>query len=331
MAQRIVVIGASAGGIEALRSLVGALPADFPAPIGVVIHTPPQSPAILHEILGRAGPLRVVKARNGLRLEAATMYVAPPDNHLVIEPGSVRLTKGPRENRFRPAIDPLFRSAAQVYGPAAIGIVLTGDLDDGTAGLLAVKQLGGTAIVQDPSDALFPSMPTSALAHVRVDHCVPLADMVPLLARLTMGAPGERPPAPETIEVEVEIAKEKNALEAGLDRIASPSSFACPECHGVLLRLKEQGLIRFRCHTGHAYSVETLLGFLTENVEASLWTAIRGLEEIALLAEQISPHLETHSREGAERLRQRGREAHRQATAMREHVRAVEALPLTNS
>src|SRR5688572_9621009 len=151
MAQRIIVIGASSGGIDALRSLVSALPADLPAPIAVVIHTSPQSPAVLHEILGRSGPLRAVKARNGLRLEAGTIYVAPPDNHLLIEPGSVRLTKGPRENRFRPAIDPLFRSAAQVYGPAAIGVVLTGNLDDGTAGLLAVKQLGGTAVVQDPS------------------------------------------------------------------------------------------------------------------------------------------------------------------------------------
>jgi two-component system chemotaxis response regulator CheB len=146
-----------------------------------------------------------------------------------------------------------------------------------------------------------------------------------------MAAPGERPATPETIEVEVEIAREKNALEAGLDRIASPSSFACPECHGVLLRLKEQGLVRFRCHTGHAYSVETLLAFLTENVEASLWSAVRGLEEIAMLAEQVLPHLETHSSGEAERLRLRGRDAHRQATALREHVAAVEALPLTNS
>src|SRR5687767_8151066 len=185
MSNRIVVIGTSAGGIDALRTIAAALPADFPAPIAVVMHSAPDSPGVLHEIIDRAGPLSALRARNGQRLEAGRIYVAPPDRHLLIEPGRVRVTRGPKENRFRPAIDPLFRSAAQVYGPAAIGVILTGNLDDGTAGLWAMKKLGGTAVVQDPSDALFPSMPTSALTHVPVDHCVPLSEMVPLLARLT--------------------------------------------------------------------------------------------------------------------------------------------------
>src|SRR5687767_3732333 len=153
---RIVVIGASAGGVDALRAIVAALPADFPAPICVVVHTSPQSPSILDQILDRAGPLTAAAACNGERIRPGRIYVAPPDCHLVIEPGVLRVTRGPKENRFRPAVDPLFRSAAQVYGPAATGVVLTGNLDDGTAGLWAIKQLGGISIVQDPADALFP-------------------------------------------------------------------------------------------------------------------------------------------------------------------------------
>src|SRR3954464_3473658 len=161
--KHLVVIGASAGGIEALRVLVAALPPDFPAPIGIVLHTSPQSPGPLGSILSRSGPLPATNARDRERLKPGHIYVAPPDSHMLVEPGILRVTKGPRENRFRPAIDPLFRSAAQVYGPGSIGVLLTGSLDDGTAGLWTVKQLGGIAIVQDPADALFPSMPQNAI------------------------------------------------------------------------------------------------------------------------------------------------------------------------
>jgi two-component system chemotaxis response regulator CheB len=184
-AQQVVVIGASAGGIEALRTLVAGLPGDFPAPICIVQHTSPQSPGVLGAILARAGPLTAPDAVNGERPQPGRIYVAPPDFHLVVEPGRLRLTKGPRENRFRPGIDPLFRSAAQVYGPAAIGVILTGNLDDGAAGLWAVKHLGGIAIVQDPSDALFPAMPQNALDHVKADHVVPLSAIPSLLVELT--------------------------------------------------------------------------------------------------------------------------------------------------
>src|SRR3954447_1871614 len=183
--KHIVVIGASAGGLEALRAIVGALDPDFAAPICVVLHTSPQSPGLLDGILTRPGKLAALNAINGERLRPGHIYVAPPDFHLVVEPGILRVTKGPRENRFRPAIDPLFRSAAQVYGPGAIGVVLTGSLDDGTAGLWTIKQLGGCAIVQDPSDALFPGMPENALTHVDVDYVVPLAELAPLLMSLT--------------------------------------------------------------------------------------------------------------------------------------------------
>jgi two-component system, chemotaxis family, protein-glutamate methylesterase/glutaminase len=182
--QRIVVIGASAGGIEALRQLMSGLPPDFAAPVCVVLHVSPQSPGMLPQILNRAGPLQAVTAQEGMKLRAGVIYVAPSDHHLLVEPGSVRVRHGPKENRFRPAIDPLFRSAAQVYGPNALGVILSGNLDDGTAGLKTIKQLGGVAIAQDPGDALFPSMPRSALAHVAVDHCVPIDAMASLFVRV---------------------------------------------------------------------------------------------------------------------------------------------------
>jgi two-component system chemotaxis response regulator CheB len=185
MPDRVVVVGASAGGIDALRVLTADMPIDFPAPIVIVLHMSPESPGILHDILNRAGPLHASPARNGARLQPGRIYVSPPDVHLLIEPGQLRVTRGPKENRFRPAIDPLFRTAAQVYGPAAIGVILTGNLDDGTAGLWAIDKMGGTTVVQDPRDALYPAMPANAARHIDVDHCVPLAGIAPLLVRLT--------------------------------------------------------------------------------------------------------------------------------------------------
>lgn len=288
--KRVVVIGASSGGVEALRGLASALDKSFPAPICVVLHTPPEWPGLLHSILNRAGPLAAVSPRSGDRLLPGRIYVAPPDYHLLIEPGALCLSKGPKENRFRPAIDPLFRSAAQVYGPGTIGVILSGSLDDGTAGLRTIKQLGGTAVVQDPRDALYPSMPESALAHVKVDHTVPLADLAPLLLRLASDPVDDaaRQPVPKHVEVEVRIAKEHNAIDAGLLDVGEPSSYACPECHGVLLRLKEADPLRFRCHTGHAYSAESLLAAVSENIEEALWTAVRALEEGALLLEHMA-------------------------------------------
>src|SRR5262245_7695839 len=183
-AKRLVVIGASSGGIEALRTIAHNLPRSFKAAVCVVIHMAPDSPGVIDSILNKVGPLEAVAVKSCERLEEGRIYDAPPDHHLVVAPGVVRATKGPKENRARPAIDPLFRSAAQVFGPAAIGVVLTGSLDDGAAGLLTVKQLGGIAIVQDPSEALFPCMPRNALRSVAVDHVVPPADIAPPPERL---------------------------------------------------------------------------------------------------------------------------------------------------
>ena len=297
--KRVVVIGASSGGIEALKVLVAGLPPDFPAPVCVVLHTAPDSPGMLVPILNRAGWLTVVSAETGMRLDDGRIYVAPPDHHLIIEPGVLCISKGPRENRFRPAIDPLFRSAARVYGPAAIGVVLTGSLDDGTAGLWTIKRLGGQAIVQDPADALFPSMPVSALAHVDVDYTLPLPDIAPLLVRVVASPVADQPmTVPEPVEVEVKIASQVNAIDAGLEGIAHPSAFSCPECHGVLLRLKEEQPLRFRCHTGHAYSIDSLIAAVSEGVDAALWTAVRALEEAGLLMQHVASHLDAKATGG---------------------------------
>jgi two-component system chemotaxis response regulator CheB len=287
----LVVIGASAGGLETLRELVAGLPAEFPAPIAIVMHMAPESPGLLPEILSRAGRITATTARNGQRLQPGHIYVAPPDYHLLVEPGRLRLSKGPRENRFRPAIDPLFRSAAQVYGPRAIGVILSGNLDDGTAGLWAIKQLGGTAVVQSPEDALFPSMPDNALRHVRIDHVLPVAEIPALLARLTAGTLPAPEPAvlvPRNLDLEVRIAGEDDPLRAGVTNIGPPSTFACPECHGVLREVKEGGRVRYRCHTGHAYSSSSLLVEASDELEVTLWNAIRSLQETALLLKTLA-------------------------------------------
>jgi two-component system, chemotaxis family, protein-glutamate methylesterase/glutaminase len=319
--RHLIVIGASAGGIEALRELVAQLPADFPAPIAVVLHTAPQAPGVLHEILARSGALPAVSPSSGERLKSGHIYVAPPDFHLLIEPGMVRITKGPRENRFRPAIDPLFRSAAQVYGPRAIGVILTGNLDDGTAGLWAIKQLGGVAVVQDPDDAMFPSMAESAIRHVNVDHVVPLSAIGPVLVSLVrQPAAAETAHRPTNLDLEVRIAKEEDPIRAGVTHMGQPSTFACPECHGVLLQMKEAGRVRFRCHTGHAYSAESLLAEISEGIENALWNAIRSMQEGALLMRELGTHVETHAAGGGTPLIGRGRQLMQQADTLREMV-----------
>ncbi|HEY0378496.1 MAG TPA: chemotaxis protein CheB [Pyrinomonadaceae bacterium] len=327
--KNIVVIGASVGGIEALRTIAGGLPAEFPASVFVVLHVAPYSPGILADILDRAGVLSAANAVDGERIQPGRIYVAPPDRHLVIEPNRVRLTRGPKENRFRPAVDPLFRSAAQVYGPRVVGVVLTGYLDDGTAGLWAVKQLGGTTVVQDPLDALAPSMPRSAMRQVSVDYCVPADEIAPLLVRLT-GAAVEEEGAfevPEEMEIEVRIAMEDKALDAGVFKLGEPSNYACPECHGVLLQLKEEKRVRFRCHTGHAYSVDSLLSEITEGVEDSLWNAIRSIEESALLLRHMAEHLtESENGDTAEKFLARAQEAERRADLVRQTVITQEQL-----
>ena len=321
MPKNIVVVGASAGGIEAVRTLVGSLPADFPASLFIVLHTSPEAPSMLADILDRSGRLPSLTPDDGERIRPGTIYVAPPDRHLLVEPNRVRVTRGPKENRFRPAIDPLFRSAAQTYGPRVVGVILTGYLDDGTAGLWTVKQLGGTAIVQDPADALVPFMPLNAMTHVEVDYSLPVEEIAPLLVRLTTEAAEEEGAfqVPKEVEIEVNIAKEQKALDAGVLQLGEPSNYACPECHGVLLQMKEGTLFRFRCHTGHAYSIESLLTDITEKMDDALWNSIRAFEEGELFMRHMAQHLDHgENSESAESILKRADETKRRANLMRQ-------------
>lgn len=318
----IIVIGASAGGLEAMRKLIRQLPGDLPAAIFIAWHISPESPSLLPEILSNAGELPAAHPQDFEEIQHRRIYVAPPDHHLLVEPGQVRITRGPKENRFRPAVDPLFRSAAQAYGPRVIGVILSGNLDDGTAGLQAVKELGGLAIVQSPDEAAFPSMPRSATRKVRVDYCLPVAEIGSLLSRLVT-EPAEEGvhPVSEEMKIETKIALEDNALEAGVMKLGTPSVFACPECHGVLLQLKQEGLLRFRCHTGHAYSVNSLLSDITEKVEDDLWSVIRAMDETLMLMRHLGEHLrDSNDPEGADLFFQKARETEQRTQLVRQAV-----------
>jgi two-component system chemotaxis response regulator CheB len=326
----IIVIGASSGGIDALKELFAALPRDLKASVFIALHVAPYSLGILPEILERAGSMPASNATDMEQIEPGRIYVAPPDFHLLVEPsGYVRVTRGPRENRFRPAIDPLFRSAAHAFGPRVVGVILTGWLDDGTAGLWAVKERGGTAIVQHPDDSYVPAMPLNAIKHVEVDHILPLKEIAPLLVRLTEAPAGEEGgrAVSEEMEIEVKIAREDNALESGILNWGEPSFYACPECHGVLLQMKEGNNLRFRCHTGHAYSVDSLLAEFTEKTEATLWSAIRAIEEGIILMRTLSKHFsDQHNGTDAAALLTKADESQKRADLVRQAVMSHEIL-----
>ena len=277
--KQVVVIGASAGGVKALTALVRDLPPDFPAALLVVLHIGAHR-SVLPQILARAGSLPALHAEDDETMEPATIYVAPPDHHLLVVDGKMRLSRSAKEHHSRPAIDPLFRSAALAYGSGAIGVVLTGRLDDGTAGLQAIKAYGGAAIVQDPADAEVPDMPESALRYVDVDHCAPLADLAGLLVRLTKQEPGAAPDpeSPVPAHEQAILLAEEHSMEH-LAEIAVPSTFVCPDCHGGLWEIVDAQPRRFRCHTGHAFTIRTLQESLATTSEESLWNARRALQE----------------------------------------------------
>lgn len=279
-----------------MKELVGGLPEQFPATIILALHLNPNAPSAMPQILTKAGPLPASFPADFEPLKQGHIYVAPPDRHLLLEQGHVRLTRGPKENRFRPSVDTLFRSAAYAYGPRVVGVVLTGMLDDGVAGLWALKDRGGATIVQDPKEAPAPSMPQSAMRYVEVDYSLPLSGIAPLLKELAHTPAVEEGayPVSERMKIEVQIAKEHTAIDKGIQNLFEPSNYTCPECQGVLLQLKEGGILRFRCHTGHAYSAGTLLEEGRKGAEDSLWGAVRSLEERILLLRQLAEHLESN-------------------------------------
>jgi two-component system chemotaxis response regulator CheB len=287
----LIVIGGSAGAIDALLAIVRKLPSDLPAAICVVIHTSPAGPHLLPEVLDRETPLPVRSPRTGEAIETGTIYVAPPDWHLLIEPGRLRLSHGPKENRSRPAVDPLFRSAAWYYAARVVGVVLSGALDDGTAGLWTIKDRGGISVVQDPEDSLVSSMPSSARTNVSIDYELPALAIGPLLAKLAelpADAPTEAtPPSGDSSDLEREIAVA--ALDDDVHRQSSrygvPSRFACPDCGGVLWRTRSvEGPLSLRCEVGHAYSAAALAEEQADSTERALWAGVRAMEDQAELA-----------------------------------------------
>lgn len=281
--QSLVVIGASVGGMEALSRIFSELPAGFPAAILVVTHVGARN-SLLPEVLARTSALPVRHAQDREPIGPGRILLAPPDRHMLVAIAAghamVELTRGPRENHTRPAIDPLFRSAAAALGPQVAGVILSGYLDDGTAGLQAIKACGGMALVQDPGEAVAPSMPQSALRHVAVDRCLPMAGIAPALLALAGGqaAPPPATPPHGWIAIENRYARGVGNMEQ-LQKIATPSTFTCPECQGTLWELHEQQPQRFRCHTGHSFTAPILGELQHEKAEDAIWAAVRALQE----------------------------------------------------
>jgi two-component system chemotaxis response regulator CheB len=326
----IIVVGASAGGVEALTELARGLPRDFPAAVFVVLHLPADATSVLPRILARAGRLPAAHPIDGAPIRGGRIYVAPPDRHLLVGDGFVRLSRGPRENSHRPAVDPLFRTAARAYGPRVIGVVLSGSGDDGTAGLMMIKRLGGLAVVQDPEDAFTPGMPRNAAEVVPVNYCLPLVRLSPLLERLA------REPAPpwpadaegelamsEEMETELGLAEVEASAAGRQDEPAGLSGFTCPDCGGRLWELQDEELLRFRCRVGHAYSSESLLDAQCDALEGALWAAVNALEENASLTRRLALRAtERNQNLSAERFQSRAQDAEHQAALIRRALAA---------
>lgn len=276
----IIVIGTSAGGLEALDELIGKMPADLPAAIFIVQHMAPESTAeALLRRLSRHGSFLCKLATDGESIKAGRIYIAPPDNHLLIKKNKLLVTKGARENRSRPGIDPLFRSAAVAYGPRVIGVVLTGMLDDGTAGLNAIQRCGGVTVVQNPKDAAYSAMPQSALDNLKVDHCVPISEMGELLDKLTHERPGKTRSVPEDVRTEAIIAERVLSDVGQVNGIGEQVPYNCPNCGGVLWEIETPDIRRFRCHTGHSFTESALLTSQSDKIEETLWISLRMFEE----------------------------------------------------
>jgi two-component system chemotaxis response regulator CheB len=321
----IVVIGASSGGVEVLTRLVSRLPPDLPAAIFIVLHVRPDAPSLLPVILNRSGVLPAAHAVDGEPIRPGRIYVAPPGMQTYLHGRRLSVERGPRENLHRPAIDPLFRTAAHHHGPRVIGVILSGALDDGTAGLQAVKQAGGVAIVQDPADALCSSMPTHALERVDVDYCVPAAAIPDLLVRII---------AESSVTDRGEVPLETKEESTGTGELALvgqafgiDSGLTCPDCSGILREVRDGNVIRFRCRVGHAFTSETMLEAQGDSVEKALWTAVRSLEERGLLMGKLADRARARGHdEVAELFDDRGRMLRRDVQMIRALISRSKAL-----
>ncbi|MCL1468460.1 chemotaxis protein CheB [Argonema galeatum] len=299
----IIVIGTSAGGLKALGALVGTLPTDIDAALFIVQHLAADKPSILPKILADVGSLPASHPSDGEPIQKGRIYVAPPDHHLLVNQGSMRVVRGPQENRFRPAIDALFRSAARAYGSRVVGVVLTGYLDDGTVGLQAIKKQGGVAIVQDPKEAEYPSMAKNALRYVKVDRCLPLAEIPDLLVQLSnQPATEEAYPVTEEIEIESRIAEQQMNTQEFLENveaIGTRTTYTCPECNGSIWQIGKEEPVRFRCHIGHSFTANVFLSEQTQNIENALWSAVRAMEEKVTFSRQMSGRMKNYNLQSA--------------------------------
>lgn len=277
----IVVVGTSAGGMKALIALVEQLPRDFPAPLLVVQHISADATGdALLNALNKIGKLKCVHAKQGEHIQSGHIYLAPSDHHLMIEKnGHLLVSKGAQENRSRPAIDPLFRSAGACFGNRTTGILLTGYLDDGTSGLIAIQRCGGNTIIQDPTDADYPDMPKNALNQMKPDYCIPIAEIGGVLSTLMTRKPKMQAAIPEDILKEVKIAERVLSDLPSVNSLGEQVPFNCPGCGGVLWKMDKGPDLRYRCHTGHAYTAATLLAEQTMKIEETMWTALRMFEE----------------------------------------------------
>lgn len=320
----VVVVGASAGGVEALRAMVSRLPADLPASVLVVLHLPAGGTSALAAILDRAGPLSASSARTGEPLEHGRIYVAPPDHHLLVVDGTVALSQGPSENGHRPAVNALFRSAALAVGAATTGVVLSGVLDDGVAGLLAIATRGGRVIVQEPGDALYPGMPRHALAALTPDHVAKADDIGDLLSKITTEtvefANTERPLALLRWENDVAGTDWSGVRDLPkAEQMGEPSPFSCPDCQGVLVDIS--GGHRYRCRVGHAWTADALLAAQGPALDRALWAAMRALEEKVALGDRMANYARARgSKRIAERYDLLAEEAKDAADVLRRHT-----------
>jgi len=317
----VIVVGASAGGVEALRALVARLPGNLAAAIFVVLHIPPSVPSALPRILSSAGSLPAHHPEDGEPIEPGHIYVAPPDYHLLVYPGRVRLWRGPRVNRARPAVDTLFNSAARAYGSRVIGVVLSGALDDGSAGLALIKSVDGLAVVQHPRDALVASMPESALKAVpEMDFCLATPQLGPTLTRIvseSKGAEKGEMTVPPMEEHEPNLPDLYAAVDTSAERQA-PSGIACPECGGALWERTDNNVVQYACYLGHVYSLENMVVAQREALEIALWSAIRTLEERGALLHRMA-----HRSEGIGKLAARYTQ---ESGELAEHARLLRSL-----
>ncbi len=287
---QVLVIGTSAGGLSALRKLLSQLSHDFPLPVLVVRHVSPDATGnVVLDELNKLGTLNCQHAESGIVPKSGNLYLAPSDHQLLIgKDHKMLVTKGAHENRSRPAIDPLFRSAAVAFGAGVTGILLSGYLDDGTSGMKAIKKCGGICIVQDPKDAEYPDMPRNALNNVEVDHCLPIAEMGPLLYKILPRKLPKSKPIPKDVATEAKIAERVLSDLSSVNELGEQVPFNCPGCGGVLWKVGKDGDLRFRCHTGHAYTAAYLLAEQSNKIEETMWTALRMFEENKNLLKEMA-------------------------------------------